>query len=217
MQPEDETKGIISKARKLTSGESKKLFVAFEPISAVIIEELRKLKSRAEKAEMLREIIEDERAATLSRDARTKARTVCYEGNRGRKQKSWQATLAMAVTMNAAGRNVCFLPESSSQSSADALIQFQKQYRIADFKHSTTDNYNTIATELAHGFRQAQCVVLRMERGDLNTFIQAIEQLKRKGATIGDMVIINKYGKTMEIDKNRLRSDRYKKLLKGFF
>lgn len=121
----------------------------------------------------------------------------------------------MAADLNRYGRSVCFLPEYKETTSADAIIQFQKQWRIADFKHSTTDNYNTIATDIEKGFTQAQCVMLKMEHGNLATFKNIIEQLLRQGVQIGEIKLISKHGKIFELTRNELMSGMYRKRLRG--
>ena len=64
------------------------------------------------------------------------------------------------------------------------------------------------------GFEQANYVVLKMEKGDLGTIRDAVEECKRKG-TIGSIILINKNGNVYELTRKSLMSGRYRKILKG--
>lgn len=56
-----------------------------------------------------------------------------------------------------------------------------------------------------------------MDKGDAGTFKRIIEQLKRKSIKMPDIMLINKYGKVLEIEYRHLGNDVYKQKIRGFF
>lgn len=204
-------------ARKLglaTAPREKKAFVSFEPFSPAIVDHLDKIKVRAERNRLFESILNDERAEVFYEN--DKAKTAIFPGNKG-KGKVWEQTKQMAVSLNKKGRSVCFLPELKGGSvSADAIIQFKGKWVIADFKHSNSFKSNTIMMDIHHGFVQANTLVVQMARGDAGTFKDAVEEIIRKKEWIGNIVLLNEYGKVCELDYKTLRSGKYKKLIQGF-
>ncbi|GIZ14136.1 hypothetical protein [Capnocytophaga catalasegens] len=108
------------------------------------------------------------------------------------------------------------MSEYDNISSADVITMFRNRYVIADFKYSSTDNYNTIAEELIKGFKQSDCIVLKMDKGNSGTFRKIIEQIERKKVKPKDFILINKYNKVLEISRKEIQEGKYKALVKGF-
>ncbi len=207
----DDVKEKLARTQKPLS---KNTYVAFEPFSPVIIENVRKLKDRRQKNILFNEILNDERTSILHEIEDVK--TTIYPNHKGKKSKRWEETKEMARDLNKHGSNVCFLPEYEEVSSADAIVQFGKRWSIADFKYSVSTKHNTIAEDLIKGFTQADCIVLKAVNIDAGTFRGVIEQIRRNGNVSGDIVLINKYGKSKELERKDIISGKYLKLIKGF-
>lgn len=139
-----------------------------------------------------------------------------FTGHKGTNKKTWNATKQMAFDLNKQGISVSFLPELDGKTSADALIKIGKVYRLADFKYIVTNKSNTLSKELEYGFKQANTIVLKLENMDAGQFKETIEYLKRKEIFIGNILIMNKYGKCTELTKRAIDGGKYKKLIKGF-
>ena len=122
----------------------------------------------------------------------------------------------MTKALNDKGKSVAFLPEYDTISSADAITAFKGKLRIADFKYSTKNNYNTIAEELIKGFSQANLIVLKMVQGDLGTLKKVVSQINRKNLKMVDLILINKYNKVAEITEKEFLNNKFTKILKGF-
>ena len=73
-----------------------------------------------------------------------------------------------------------------------------------------------MASELEHGFKQAGVIILKLIRSDTGRFKDALEYLLRNSISCGDILLINKFGKTLEIQEKDLRTGFYKKKAKGF-
>lgn len=89
-------------------------------------------------------------------------------------------------------------------------------YRLADFKYCITTNANTLAKELEHGFEQAGTIVLKLKNMDAGVFNEAIDYVLRKGIPHGSIILMNKYGKTVELSKKEIKTGIYKKAVKRF-
>ena len=136
----------------------------------------------------------------------------------------------MAMDLNRNGENVAFLSErdidveSSSEKKekkkgkarADALVLFQGRPVIADFKYCITKKANTRAGDLEEGFGQAGTIVVKLENKDAGVFKEAVDYLVRNNIPYGNIKVINKYGKNIEITLKEIRFGAYKKKLKGF-
>ena len=189
-------------------------YVAFEPFSPVIIEKLRELHDLKNKLKLFESIINDERATVLSEAEG--AKTVMFPGHKGVKTDSWKATKQMAYDINIHGESVVFLPEFDGDTSADALVLFKGRPSVADFKYSGGTNWNTLQKDIAHGFEQAGTVVLKLTKMDAGAFKDAIDYLVRNEVPIGNIKLINEYGKIMEIERKEMKSGIYRKKIKGF-
>ena len=208
-------KDVRDKLREATKPFEHNLYCAFEPFSPMIIEAVRMAKDRKTKNAIFESILNDERASVLYQTQT--AKTTIFPNHKGKKSKYWRETQGMAKDLNESGISVSFLPEMDDVSCADAIVQIgKKDWRLADFKYSTTTNHNTIAEELIKGVSQAGTIVLKLENADLGTFREVVEQLKRKKSIPRKLIVINRYGKTKMLEQRELRSGKYKKLLKGF-
>ena len=89
----------------------------------------------------------------------------------------------------------------------------------ADFKYSSTTKANTLEQDLIHGFRQARSIVLKLENIDSGNFSDAVEYMlrneKRLEFRIGNIRILNKYGKYRDITRADMRRNTYAKKIKG--
>ena len=208
-------KDVREKLREATKPFEHNLYGTFEPFSPMIIEAVRMAKDRKEKIAIFESILNDERASVLYQTQT--AKTTIFPNHKGKKSKYWRETQGMAKDLNESGIWVSFLPEMDDVSCADTIVKIgKKEWRLADFKYSTTTNHNTIAEELIKGVSQAETIVLKLENADLGTFREVVEQLKRKNSIPRKLIVINRYGKTKMLEQRELRSGKYKKLLKGF-
>ena len=106
-------------------------------------------------------------------------------------------------------------------------MEFKNKLVIADFKYLKSKKINTLQKELYEGFEQIgisksdyikeiSTIVLKLENGNTDLFVQAIEYLKRNNKDLGNITLINKYNKIKELERKDLIGDRYKKIIKGF-
>jgi len=211
-----QNEGVSQRVIQAIQPFSRSTYVAFDPFSPVIIERLKKIKHNADKQKLLQEIIDDERAKLVFQHETNGSKTVLFDLHRG-KGESLNNTLAMAKALNEKGKSVALLPEYDKISSADAITLFKKKYRIADFKHSAKDNHNTIAEELIKGYKQADLIVLKMEKGNLNTFKKLVEQVYRNSDGMKDLILINKYNKVIEISKKDFLQKKHLRMLNRYF
>ena len=143
-------------------------------------------------------------------------KTILLPGNKGPKTITWEQTKQMAFELNRQGYDIVFLPELTSETSADSLIKIGNNYRIADFKYCITTNINTLAKDLKHGFKQANNIVLKLENVDSGIFKEAIDYLLRNDISYGNIILINAYGKVLELQRKELKTGIFKKTIKGF-
>lgn len=163
----------------------------FEPYSSRILEYLQEIKNNVDRQLFLEEILNDKRSTILFQNLDNGTKTVLY--NLHKKGNRWEETLQMAKALNDKGK-----------------------LRIADFKYSTKNNYNTIAEELIKGFSQANLIVLKMVQGDLGTLKKVVSQINRKNLKMVDLILINKYNKVAEITEKEFLNNMFTKILKGF-
>ena len=205
---------IKEKVATLTAPHQRQTYVAFEPFSPIIVEKLREQHDLKNKLKLFESIINDERATVLNETEG--AKTVMFPGHKGVKTDSWKATKQMAYDINIHGESVAFLPELDGDTSADALVLFKGRPSVADFKYSGGTNWNTLQKDIAHGFEQAGTVVLKLTKMDAGAFKDAIDYLVRNEVPIGNIKLINEYGKFMEIERKEMKSGIYRKKIKGF-
>ena len=122
----------------------------------------------------------------------------------------------MAFELNKAGFDIAFLPELTFETSADCLIKAGNNYRIADFKFCATTKTNTLAKDLKHGFEQANTIILRLEKVDSGMFKEAVDYLLRNDISYGNIILLNTYGKVLELPRKELKTGIFKKTIKGF-
>lgn len=209
-------KDILQKLLEVSKPFQKSTYVAFEPFSPAIIERLKRAGSNAKKQVLLQEIIDDNRAKLIFQHETNGAKTVLFDLHKG-KGESLNNTLAMAKVLNEKGKSVALLPEYENISSADAIVHFKNKLVIADFKHSTTKKIGTLKADIEKGFLQSDNVVLQLENGNTDLFVQSIEELKRKGKRLGNMILMNKHNDILEISEKEFKLGKYRKLVKDFF
>ena len=209
-------KDILQKLLEVSKSFQESTYVSFEPFSPMIVEHLKRAGSNAKKQALLQEIIDDNRAKLVFQHETNGAKTVLFDLHRG-KGESLNNTLAMAKALNDKGKSVALLPEYENISSADAIVHFKNKLVIADFKHSTTKKIGTLKADIEKGFLQSDNVVLQLENGNTDLFVQSIEELKRKGKGLGNMILMNKHNDILEISEKEFKLGKYRKLVKGFF
>lgn len=211
-EPTKVKKGIDN----LLKPREKRAYINFEPFSPIVREEFAKLKNRFEKRKLFDDILNDKDFKTLNIDDKTNKKTIIHPQSREPESKNWDKTQAMAKFLNKADKDVIFLPEYKDRPSADALLMFKGKYTIADFKYFTTVRSSNIANELKNTYKNTPTVVMQFEKIDTGILNKAIEELKRK-EILGNMIVINKYGRVIEIEYREFISNKYEKMLKGFF
>ncbi len=184
--------------------------------SRYIEQKLVEIKDRKSKNAFLESIMNDPAATVIFKTNGYK--TVLFPENKGPKTNTWEQTKHMAFELNKADYDVydvAFIPEIDDETCADSLIMTGKIYRLADIKYCVTTNSNTLAKELEHGFKQAGTTVLQLEHMDAGLFKEAIDYLLRNEIPHGNIILMNKYGKTVELLKKDLKTGVYKKAIKG--
>jgi hypothetical protein len=210
-----DTSDILDKLSHATKPTENKLYVSFEPFSPIIINYVNAAKSRREKNILLESIMNDERGKVLNDVNGIK--TIEFPGHQGKRHSNWSVIKESAFHLNNDGISVAFLPERTGGNYADSLLRFnKKRYVIADFKSCTTLKYNTLAEDLIDGFVQANYIVLENPNMDAGMFKSAIKQVVRKTNKYGNIILINKYGKHIEISRRDIKIGRYKLMIKGF-
>ena len=184
------------------------------PHSIFIEKQLQQIRDRKGKNAFLESIMTDHSATTLNV---TKGhRTVMFPGSNGPKTSTWEQTKRMAFALNEAGIDVAFLPEIPGTVCSDSLLRIGNTYRLADFKYCITTKSNTLAKELEHGFEQANTIVLKLKNMDVGLLKETLGYLVRNEISHGSILLINKYGKIVELTKNEINTGMYKKTIKGF-
>lgn len=206
--------GLVSDLKKALSLRGRSALVAFDPVSAIVIQELSKRHELKDKIKLFGQILSDNRATTLHKSDNG-ARAVIFPGHKT-KNLTWPQTQVMAKELVDSGRSLAFLPELETISSADALIKFKGMPTIADFKYISTTKANTLSLDLIDGFKQAQTLIIKLPNMDAGVFRDSIEYLKRNRDKIGNILLINKYGASLELSYKELKTNRYKTKIKGF-
>lgn len=210
-------KDVTGKLSKAAEPIRRSLFVSFDPISPAIINAVQAVKGNRQKNEIYESVMTDSRAKVLNDS--NGYRTILFPGHRGTVHKSWGPTQQMAFTLNEHGMDVAFLPEKAENKVkyADSLIKVsEKRYFFADFKYCPTTKSNTLGEDLIDGFGQAKTIVLKAPNMDAGRLCDALDQVKRKSDNIGDIIIINKNGKILELSSKDIRNGRYRYKVKGF-
>lgn len=200
---------------QINTPHQKNAYVTFDPFSPILIDILSKCRDKKRKLQLFSELLEDEAFSTLSNIEKYPAKTVLHPLHKI-KDRYWKQTSQMAFDLNKAKRDVIFLPEYESTTSADALVLFNGKPRIADFKYCKSTKWNTLQLNLSEGFNQAGLIVLKLDRMDAGQFRETIEYMKRKQLPLGDIILINRHGKVMELHHKSLMSNNYRNKIKGF-
>lgn len=157
------------------------------PNSRYIEQRLNEIKDRKGKNAFLESIMSDPTATVLNEVNGYK--TILFHGNKGPKTNTWNQTKQMAFELNEAGFDVAFIPEIENGTCADSLIRVGKNCRLADFKYCVTKKTSTLASELEHGFKQAETVILKLEHIDTGLFNEAIDYLVRNEIPYGNILL----------------------------
>lgn len=204
------------KLERLFKPRTREMYISFEPFSPIVREEFSKLKDKYQKRKLFNEILNDNNFKTIHIDEKTKRKTTLHPQSKEPDSANWGRTQIMAKSLNNVDKDVIFLPEYKDKPSADALIEFKGKYTIADFKYFTTTKSSNIANELRKTFKNIPTIVMQFDKIDTGILKATIEELKRK-ESLGNMIIINKYGKIKELEIVDLKTNKYEKMLKGFF
>ncbi len=205
---------IASAVKTVKAPNGSQTFGAFEPFSPVIIRKLTELKTNRDKQRLLQSIVADEIFTTINTGVQNGGTTKVHPLHK--RGKNWNDTLGMATNINKSGGDVVFLPEYADKTSADALVKLKEKWVIADFKHSTSTNWNTLAVDLEKGFTQASSIVLKLENADLGQIRNCLEYMIRQNKTLGDLTLINSNGQICLLEKKEILSGRYLKKIRGF-
>jgi len=191
--------------------------VTFEPFSYLIVQELQKMKTRAERNRLYESIFQDPRTEIINE---TNAAKTSLFPNHNTKDKYWGETKNIAFALNNYGIDICFLPElgdiPKNVKRADAIIKVNNIWTIADFKYFQSLKGNTLSTNLEEGFMQAKTIILKIENANTGALREAIDYLKRNKKQLGDIVLVNEYNRMLYISAKQINTDRYRHLLKGF-
>lgn len=202
------------KVQQIETPTEQPAFVAFDPFSAIVIEHLNARRDLKNKLRLFYDIVNDTRAEIINETNNTK--TVVFPGHKGRQHETWPGIKQMAEELNAIGESVAFLPEFRNETSADAVVLFNGKPVVADFKYCVTTKCNTLSVDLADGFRQAHTVVLKLENMDSGLFKNAVDYLVRNEIHYGNIKLINKQGKVLELSEKDIAGEKYIKKIKGF-
>lgn len=185
--------------------------------AVIIIEKLRKLKHLSQQQRLLQNVVDDLDNFDIIHIAPSGARTTIHPLHKTKKKDNWELTKQMAIDLNTEGKSVVFLPEHDEISSADALVtNVAGRIRLVDFKHSTTEKWNSLQADLEKGFTQANTIVLKLEKMDAQGFIDTISYMVRNKMRIGNIVLMNNRGKHIDLLADSLKSGSYKKKVRGF-
>lgn len=207
-------KDVGYKVKGIMTPRERAAYVSFDPFSPMVIEKMKERKDLKHKLGLFEDILNDERATELSRVGT--ARTVVFPGHKGSQHDTWTGIKQMALDLNSNGESVAFLPELDRATSADALVLFRGRPTVADFKYCITTKANTLAGNLQDGFGQASTVVVKLENMDAGMLKEAIDYLVRNGIPYGNIKLINKHGKVVEITYQDIKRGKYTKMIKGF-
>lgn len=209
-----DTSDIHAKLAIATKPKEHRTFASFEPFSPMIMQLVDEAKERKAKNAIFESVMTDERANLMNESKGH--RTMMFPGNKGPKTATWAQTMKMAFELNDAGIDVTFLPELEDSISTDSLIKVSNAFFLADFKYCITKKANTLSKELQHGFEQAGTIVLKLTEMDTGLFCDAIDYMVRNNIPYGNIVLMNKYGKTLTLTYKDIKSGKYIRKTKGF-
>ena len=185
------------------------------PFNSLFVEKrLAEIGSRKGKNTFLESVMTDKSAIILNE--KNGCKTTLLPGNKGPKTGTWEQTKQMAFELNGQGIAVTFLPELTFDTCADSLIKIGNVYKIADFKYCITSNPSTLAKDLKRGFEQANTIVLKLKNMDSGLFRKAIDYLLRNDIPYGGILLINNYGRVIELSRKDLKTGVFRKRIKGF-
>ena len=214
MRSNEPSSSAANKAKNIARNLEKQNDILATFNSPAIEKRLGEIKNRREKNVFLESIMSNPSAKVLNETNGHK--TILFPGNKGPKTGTWEQTKQMATELNRQGYDVAFLPELTFETCADCLIKTGSNYRIADFKYCATTKTNTLAKDLKHGFEQASAIVLKLENVDSGVFKEAVDYLLRNDISYGNIILLNTYGKVLELPRKELKTGIFKKTVKGF-
>lgn len=182
--------------------------------SRYIEHRLSELRDRKSKNAFLESVMSDPSATVLNESNGHK--TILFPGNKGPKTNVWEETKQMAFELNESGYDVALLQELESDVCADSLIKKGQKFKIADFKYCVTTKSNTLVKELEHGFEQGDVVVLKLINMDSGVLKEAFDYLFRNKIPYGDILLLNRYGKSLVINHRDIKGKSYVRKIKGF-
>lgn len=220
------TKNIQKQLKKVAAvGGYVTMFASFEPFSPNIINALNEAKNVREKQNVFENIVSDPAFLPLDVGLKDKGLTYRHPLHKGKGESSeWLKTKRLAKDINVSGEPVYFLPEMESTPCADAITKIKGKWSVADFKVLSSVKSNTIQEAIAKGYSQSgDGVVVKLLNADSGGLKEAIDYLVRNennhpkySFKIGNLKVVNKHGKTLDLSREDIRSGRYKKKLKGF-
>lgn len=182
--------------------------------SQFIERRLNELRDRKDKVAFLESIMNSPVAIVINEANGHK--TTLFPGSKGTKTKTWNQTKRMAFELNEAEIDVAFLSEPDGVTCADSVLKVGNHFKIADFKYCVTTHPNTLAKELEHGFEQANTIALKLINMDSGVFRETVDYLLRNKIPYGDIVLLNKYGKTLVITFKDIKNKTFVHKIKGF-
>ena len=198
-----------------------RLYLSFVPFSNIIAEKLEYLHKRKEQQSLFKEIINDESFDLQFRVGEHK--TVVHPDNDGKTKSSWKGTLGMARDINRAEGDVAFLPErrkkgedNNGVNPVDAVAPMFGDYAIVEFKYSESNVSGTVKDLLEDGFNKSKNVAIKVTKMDYSNFCDAVDYLLRNKHNVGNLKLINRNGKIINISEKDIRKGRYKKQIRGF-
>lgn len=204
---------LINEAEKPAE---KKVYASFDPFSPAIFERLDKTRTLRERRNLFNEIISDPVFEVVDLKIDTPGKTYRHPLHRGKGlSPDWLNTLSMAKDINRMGDSVYFLPEYPDKVSADAIVRFGKEWKVADFKYSESTNWNTLQENLTKGFIQGRNVVIKLTKADSGQFREAVEYMRRNKVPFGNIKLINRNGKIIDLSTKELVNGGYVKIIKG--
>jgi len=209
----------LNKIRELERFSEKKDFINlgildFVPTSDVITRKLLEFPTSLLKQKFLKEIIQDDMFKEYLHGIESVqliGKTYIFE-----KRKYTIEELSIAKDLNVNKRDVALLPETGSGSKADAITIFKNKYVVAELKYSTTTKESTLKKDIRKGFIQSNHIVLKTKNGDLGMIERMFDEFIRKRWKLGNITIINEYGKLKDVEEKDIRTGKYLKALKGF-
>ncbi len=207
----------IKEIENLTIKQQGHLGLQFTPQSDIITRKLLEIPTGILKQKFLKEIIKDKEFVQYNHKIsgiQEIGKTLIHPMHK--KGIGFEKEIEIAKDLNLNKRDVAMLAESNAVSNSDVITSYKGKYVISELKYSTTTKVNTLKKDVKKGFEQSKHLVLKSTKADLDLLINMFDEMKRKKWKLGNITIINEYGKLKDIDETEIRNGRYVKLLRGF-